>query len=383
MEALPELSILLVEDDPLQGERMVMLLRSLGQKVQLAATGEMALDLFATAPSDLVLMDVMLPGIDGFETTRRIKSMCGGRWVPVIYMTVLGGCANLVEGLHAGGDDYLVKPVEFEILEAKLRSVMRTLGLYRDLERSRDELEHANAALRGANRELESFTYAVAHDLKSPLRAINGYGSLLASSEAARLSADGRSSLERILEGTERMGLLIDDLLEYSRVERTPAAFEEIDVRELTSWLIADFSEEIGRNRTTVELAPSCTSIVADRSGLMHALRNLLGNALKFSAGAASPRIVITCASKAGRCRISVHDNGIGFDMRHHERIFEIFHRLHRDDEYPGTGIGLAIVRKAAARMQGRCWAESTPGQGATFHLEWPIPADTTEVLVS
>lgn len=375
MEALPELSILLVEDDLLQGERMVMLLQSLGQKVRLVESGEMALDMFAATPADLVLMDVMLPGVNGFETTRRIKSMCDGRWVPVIYMTVLGGCANLVEGLHAGGDDYLVKPVEFEILEAKLRSAMRTLGLYRDLERSRDELARTNAALRGVNHELECFTYAVAHDLKSPLRAINGYGSLLASSEATRLSGDGRASLERILEGTERMGLLIDDLLEYSRVERAPVAFAEIDVRNLTSRLIADFSAEIGRNRAAVELAPSCASILADRSGLMHALRNLLGNALKFSAGVANPRIVIACTCEAGRYRISVHDNGIGFDMCHHERIFDIFHRLHRDDEYPGTGIGLAIVRKAAARMQGRCWAESTPGQGASFHLEWPIPA--------
>lgn len=374
MEALPELSILLVEDDPLQGERMAMLLQSLGQKVRIAESGEVALDLFAAVPSDLVLMDVMLPGIDGFETTRRIKSMCGGRWVPVIYMTVLGGCADLVEGLHAGGDDYLVKPVEFEILEAKLRSAMRTLGLYRDLERSRDELARTNAALRGANHELECFTYAVAHDLKSPLRAINGYGSLLASSEAGRLSDDGHSCLEKILEGTERMGLLIDDLLQYSRIERGPTAFEEIDVRELTSHLIADFDEEIRRNGATVELAPSCASILADRSGLIQALRNLLGNALKFSAGVASPRVVIACERNVDCCHVSVRDNGIGFDMSHHERIFDIFHRLHRDDEYPGTGIGLAIVRKAVGRMRGRCWAESVPGQGASFHLEWPIP---------
>ncbi|NMF88043.1 sensor histidine kinase [Aromatoleum petrolei] len=376
MEALPELSILLVEDDPLQGERMVMLLQSLGQKVRLAESGEVALDLFAALPSDLVLMDVMLPGIDGFETTRRIKSVSGARWVPVIYMTALGGCANLVEGLHAGGDDYLVKPVEFEILEAKLRSAMRTLGLYRDLEGSRDELTRTNAALREANRELECFTYAVAHDLKSPLRAINGYGSLLASSEAGRLSDDGHSCLEKILEGTERMGLLIDDLLEYSRIERGPTSFEEIYVRDLTAQLLSDFDDEILRTGAAVELAPSCASVVADRSGLMQALRNLLGNALKFSAGVASPHVVIACERHVECCHVSVRDNGIGFDMSYHERIFDIFHRLHRDDEYPGTGIGLAIVRKAVARMQGRCWAESVPGRGASFHLEWPIPSN-------
>jgi light-regulated signal transduction histidine kinase (bacteriophytochrome) len=373
MDALPELHILLVEDDALQSAKTVAFLEGLGQKVLLAEDGEHAVELFRRNRPDLVLMDVVLPGIDGFETTRRIKGICTDRWVPVIYLTILGCSANLVEGLHAGGDDYLIKPVELETLEAKLRSVIRTLGLYRALQDSLDQLAGSNAALRHANQELETFTYAVAHDLKSPLRAINAYSNLLATTQASALTDEGRAYLNKIIGGTEQMAELIDDLLEYSRLERGQVKLERIDVARQAEAIIADFRAEIEQRGAHVEIAASCREMTADRNGLMLALRNLLGNALKFSAHARPPRIDITCTNENGKHVIRVGDNGIGFDMRHHDRIFDIFQRLHRSEEYPGTGIGLAIVRKAAQRMGGRCWGESSPGKGATFYLEWPI----------
>lgn len=376
MDALPELRILLVEDDPLQSAKTVAFLENLGQKVLVAEDGDKAVARFCSDRPDLVLMDVVLPGIDGFETTRRIKQMSTDRWVPVIYLTILGSSCNLVEGLRAGGDDYLVKPIELEILEAKLRSVIRTLSLYRALKDSRDELASINVALTRANRELETFTYAVAHDLKSPLRAINGYSSLFAATQAATLTDEGRDYLKKIVRGTEQMGELIDDLLEYSRLERGAPHFERIDVQQQAEALMAEFRDEIDRHGAHIDIAACCREITADRNGLTLALRNLLGNALKFSADSNPPHIEIGCTSENGMHRLWVRDNGIGFDMRHHDRIFDIFQRLHRSEDYPGTGIGLAIVRKAAQRMGGRCWGVSEPDQGATFYLEWPIADD-------
>ncbi|NMG76048.1 sensor histidine kinase [Aromatoleum diolicum] len=376
MDALPELRILLVEDDPLQSAKTVAFLESLGQKVLVAEDGDKAVEHFDSDRPDLVLMDVVLPGIDGFEATRRIKQMSTDRWVPVIYLTILGSSSNLVEGLHAGGDDYLVKPIELEILEAKLRSVMRTLSLYRALKDSRDELASMNAALLRANRELETFTYAVAHDLKSPLRAINGYSSLFASTQAATLTDEGHDYLTKIVHGTEQMGELIDDLLEYSRLERGAVHFERIDVQHQAEALVDEFRDEIERHGAHIDVAAHCREITADRNGLTLILRNLLGNALKFSANSTPPHIEIGCISENGTHRIWVRDNGIGFDMRHHDRIFDIFQRLHRSEDYPGTGIGLAIVRKAAQRMGGRCWGISEPDKGATFYVEWPIADD-------
>ena len=373
-DASPTLRVLLVEDDPIQSANAIALLEHLGQQVVLASDGNRAVERFRSERPDLVLMDVVLPGMDGFETTRQIKKIAGTRWVPVIYLTIRGTSDSLVEGMLAGGDDFLIKPIALEMLEAKLRSVIRTIGLYRALEESRDRLESMNAALRHANRELETFTYAVAHDLKSPLRAINGYSTLLASSQAARLTEEGHDYLRKIVQGTEYMGRLIDDLLEYSRLERGTPCFEPIDVRRKVEMLKAEFREEIERLDACITISPQCCEVVADRNALMLALHNLLSNALKFSHGGRRPEIEIGCATENGQYHLWVRDNGIGFDTRHHDRIFDIFERLHRSEDYPGTGVGLAIVRKGVHRMGGRCWATSRPGEGASFHLQWPIP---------
>jgi two-component system, sensor histidine kinase and response regulator len=377
VEGLPVLKVLLVEDDPLQSAKTVALLEHLGQRVLLACDGARAVDRFRSESPDLILMDVLLPGPNGFETTRRIKEIAGAHWVPVIYLTVLGSHSNLVEGLLAGGDDYLIKPISLEILEAKLRSVLRTLKLYRALEESRDNLESANAALQHANRELETFTYAVAHDLKSPLRAINGYSTLLASTEASTLSAEGHEYLRKIVEGTEYMGRLIDDLLEYSRLERGAMNFERLDVTRLAEALQAEFRGELDLRDTRITINIASRQVTADRNALTQALRNLLSNALKFAAAGRPLEIEIGSRTENARNHLWVRDNGIGFDMRHHDRIFHIFERLHRSEDYPGTGVGLAIVRKAMQRMGGRSWGSSSPGQGATFHLQWPEPQDS------
>lgn len=372
MQALPHLRILLVEDDPLQSAKTRSFLESLGQTVLLAADAAQAVALFDSERPDIVLMDVMLPGMNGFEATRKIRALCADRWIPIVYLTILGTPNDLVDGLEAGGDDYLVKPVECEILEAKLRSVIRTLRLYRALEESRDELARANAALQSANRELEAFTYAAAHDLKAPLRAINGYSNLLVASEGARLTDEGRDYVCKIIGGTEAMGQLIDDLLEYSKLERGPVVIERIQVDSRAEAMLREFDDEIRRLGAQCSIAASCKEIFADRGALTLILRNLVGNALKFAAGARPPVIEVGCRTEKGKHLLWVRDNGIGFDMRHSERIFEIFQRLHRQEDYPGTGIGLAIVRKAAERMGGRCWAESTAGSGASFFVEWP-----------
>lgn len=373
MEPLPNSRILLVEDDPIQSEKTRAFLNSLGQTVILAENGDQAVERFGAERPDIVLMDVVLPGIDGFETTRRIRQLCGDQWVPIVYLTILGGSANLIDGLRSGGDDYLVKPVELDILEAKLRSVMRTLALYRALKDSRDQLARTNSALSHANRELEAFTYAVAHDLKAPLRAINGYSNLLIAAENDRLSDEGKDYLNRIVAGTEQMAELIDDLLEYSHLERVTPDIARIRVDRAAAALLDEFRAEIERTGAQIRIDARCRELTADRNALTLILRNLLGNALKFSAQARPPTIEIGCSVTGSLQRLWIRDNGIGFEMRHAERIFDLFQRLHRSENYPGTGIGLAIVRKAAQRMEGRAWAESTEGMGATFYVEWPI----------
>ena len=231
-------------------------------------------------------------------------------------------------------------------------------------------IEARTNALNAKTRELESFTYTVAHDLKAPLRGIDGFTRLLLEEYAQKLDGDGRTFLETIQGATDDMNQLIDDLLAYSRLERRELITERIELAPLVTSLVDRKREEAPRPIQFV-VDVNGSSVLADASGLAQALRNYLDNAIKFTDKIEQPRIEVGSKENSQSCLLWVRDNGIGFDMKHHDRIFDIFQRINGAEEYPGTGIGLAIVRKAMERMGGRAWAESEPGHGATFYLEF------------
>jgi PAS domain S-box-containing protein len=225
--------------------------------------------------------------------------------------------------------------------------------------------------LEAKHREMESFTYSVSHDLKAPLRGIDGYSRLLESDHAHKLDEEGRFFVAMIRKATAHMGDLIDDLLAYSRVERGRPKLGPVAAAPVVASVVDGVAAEAGAGaialRSEVE---ADLSVLGERDGLVLALRNLLDNAIKFTAGRPDRAIAIGARRSQGQVLFWVRDNGPGFDMRYHDRIFEIFQRLHRAEEYPGTGVGLAIVRKAVERMHGKVWAESAKGQGATFYIQ-------------
>ncbi len=229
------------------------------------------------------------------------------------------------------------------------------------------------AQLQIINKELESFAYSVSHDLKAPLRGIDGYSRLLLEDHAAQLDAEGNIFLGNIRRGAKQMGQLIEDLLAYSRIERRAFQHDQVNLLSLVERSIAERADEIAARNVHIKVDIPAQVVNADRDGLAMVLRNLLDNALKFTVSVPEPAIEIGMRTEAHACILWVRDNGIGFDMTFHERIFEIFQRLQLAEDFPGTGIGLAIVRKALQRMGGRIWAESIPGQGATFYLELPL----------
>lgn len=226
--------------------------------------------------------------------------------------------------------------------------------------------------LRQANQELEAFSYSVSHDLKAPLRGIDGYSQLLMEEYGQRLDAEGLRFLERIRNGVRFMGDLIADLLAYSRMERRDMASNPVALRPLVDAVLEGFRADIERQGAQVRVEMEDFSLQLDRDGIAVALRNLIGNALKFSRDSHPPVVEIGSHVLAGRRVVWVRDNGVGFDMKYHDRMFGIFQRLHRADEFPGSGVGLALVAKAVQRMGGRVWAQSAPGQGATFYMEFP-----------
>jgi len=278
---------------------------------------------------------------------------------------------NLTVGLVRGGDGapaYFVSVVE-DITERKQAGEA--------LQRLNEELEGRvalrTAQLEALNKELEAFSYSVSHDLKAPLRGVDGYSQLLEKDYGGRLDDDGRLFIRNIRSSAAQMHQLIEDLLNYSRMERRALQSVSIDLPALVRAVAAERSAELERGGVQLVVELPQLSLRADRDGLAMVLRNLLENAIKFSRTSRPPVVRIGARCEAGRLLLWVSDNGIGFDMKFHDRIFDIFQRLQRAEDYPGTGVGLALVRKAAQRMEGRVWAESAPGAGAKFLLEIPL----------
>lgn len=245
---------------------------------------------------------------------------------------------------------------------------IRSLNI--DLER---RVAERTSELEIQHREMESFTYSVSHDLKAPLRGIDGYSRLLESDHADKLDEEGRFFVAMIRKATGHMGELIDDLLAYSRVERGRPRLGPVAVAPVVASVVDSVAAEVAAGAIALrsDVEPGL-SVLGESDGLVLALRNLLDNAIKFTAGRPARAIEIGARRSGGQVLFWVRDNGPGFDMRYHDRIFEIFQRLHRAEEFAGTGVGLAIVRKAAERMQGKVWAESAKGQGAVFYMRLP-----------
>ncbi len=225
------------------------------------------------------------------------------------------------------------------------------------------------AQLEDANRELEAFSYSVSHDLRAPLRAIDGFSREVLDGHAAGLDPEGRRYLELVGRNTREMGLLIDGLLAFSRLGQQPLDKRRVDVAALVRDVVASLAVEHDGRASQVAVG-ELPGTFADRTLLRQVFANLLGNAIKFTRDVPEPRIEVGASADGGGQPVYVvRDNGVGFDMRHADRLFTAFQRLHRADTFEGTGIGLALVARIVTRHGGRIWAESAPGEGAAFHF--------------
>lgn len=369
-----------------------------GYEVIKARSGEEALERLGSTPVDCVLLDLEMPGMSGLETCRRIKESPVTYHLPVIILTSHEERASLIEGIHAGADEYIVKSADFGVIAAHVRAQLRRKRIEDGERRVRnelrrrgaevesarriaaarkellEELERANAALAAhgdelerLNSELEMFAYSVSHDLRQPLRSMDGFSKVLLERHADTLDDQARHYLERIRNGAQRMGALIDGLLVLSRVSRKELCRQPVDLSDLADAVVARLREAEPRRDVVVSIEPGLWA-AGDVQLIESVLENLLGNAWKFSGQRSEARIEVGVQTRDDdRTEFFVRDNGAGFDMRYADKLFGPFQRLHTEGEFEGTGIGLATVQRIIHRHGGRIRAEGAVDEGATF----------------
>ncbi len=264
---------------------------------------------------------------------------------------------------------------ELQGVFAAARDVTVRKRLEEEVRRHRDELEHLveqrTAELETAYKELEAFSYSVSHDLRTPLRAIDGFSRLLLQEHGQQLDDEGRRLLRVVREGTAKMSQLIDDILAFSRMGRVEMSMAEVDMQALVQAVFQELVAAAPGREARLAVGP-LPPARGDRAMLRQVLANLLGNALKFTR-ARAPALIQVAGEIEGEQRLyHVKDNGVGFDMRYADKLFGVFQRLHVAGEFEGTGIGLALVKRIVARHGGRVWAEARQGEGATFHFALP-----------
>jgi light-regulated signal transduction histidine kinase (bacteriophytochrome) len=272
---------------------------------------------------------------------------------------------------------YIVHRVEevTEFVRMKLRSAgspaelnARVEQMEAEVFQSSQKLQATNQQLEAANKELEAFSYSISHDLRAPLRAVDGYSHAVIEDFGPLLPAEGQRQLQIIRQSAQSMGQLIDDLLSFARLSRSPLNTQTVKMEVLVRMTLDELKDQHAGRQVEINIGalPPCEG---DPALLKQVWINLLSNALKYSRKRAHAIVEIGCLERPGEAVYFVRDNGSGFDMRYVNKLFGVFQRLHRAEDYEGTGVGLAIVQRIVHRHGGRVWAESTEGQGATFYF--------------
>jgi hypothetical protein len=400
--------ILIVEDSPTQALILRRLLEQRGCNVAVAGSGELALDLLRQRRPTLIISDVNMPGMDGYELCRRVKADPALRDTPLMLLTTLSDPHDVIRGLECGAHSFMTKPYDERQLLSRIRYILANeqlrrqkppeaaieiefagqkyaiaagrdqildflLSTYetaveqnRELRAAGEALEHQKQELARSNAELQQFAYVASHDLQEPLRTISCFLKLLDDRYRGQLDKSGREFIAFAVDGAHRMSQLINDLLTYARVDSRGKPIVPTDAARAVNAALANLRVAIAESGAQVDCGP-LPAVKADEAQLIQLFQNLVANAVKFRRKDAPPRVAISAVRAGAECAFTVRDNGIGIDPAHFHMLFQIFKRLHTREEYPGTGIGLAVCKKIVERHGGRIWVESGPGQGAAF----------------
>ncbi len=358
------MSILVVDDTPANLRLVTGMLNELGYRVRSVSNGAFALQTARHNPPDLILLDVMMPEMDGYEVCKRLKADEQLAEIPVIFLSSLNETVDKVKAFEVGGVDYVTKPFQLRELQAR---VATHLELHRQKRLARESYAQLNAM----NKEMESFSSAVSHDLRAPILRMSRLTQAFLEDYGDILDQQGRTYIEHTRDEAQRMGRLVDDLLELSRVTCSEISFCEVNLSGIAEQVSQRLREAEPERSIDFVIQPD-VSVVGDPRLLEVVLTNLLGNAAKFTRKREQASIDF-CRIEEGRATVFlVRDNGAGFDMDYADKLFTPFKRLHADSDYPGTGVGLATVQRIIRRHGGEVWADAQVDEGAKFWFTLP-----------
>ena len=383
--------VLMVDDRPENLLALEAVLEPVDADLVRANSGTEALRWLLTNECAVILLDVQMPDIDGYETARAIKGRARTRNLPIIFLTAINReLTHQLEGYGAGAVDYLAKPFEPAVLRSKVAVLVELFRQSKLIEEQneqlRDQLERLARAeatlkrqaaeLERSNAELERFAFVASHDLREPLQVVAGFLELL-STDKGLARDDAALLVERAAAGVTELQALIDELLAYARASTAEQVLEPVPLDEV----VAEAVDGLGAELREAGMAPSCDplpTVLADRWQLGRVFHHLLANAVKFrrDGDGARPKVHVGLTRRGDDWVISVRDNGIGISEDTLPRLFTIFGRLNPRDDYDGSGVGLAICRRIIERHGGTMWAESVPGRGTTVSFSLPATSE-------
>ncbi len=362
--------ILVIDDDRLNLRIIGGILRGEGYELAEGNTGERALELYEQFKPDLVLLDVMMPGIDGFETCRRLKKIHGSRCAPVIFITAKNESDDVVEGLGAGGADYLPKPFKAKEVLARIRSHLQNRALVEQQKLLVEQLSQANAAK-------NKFLGMAAHDLRNPLASIRGLTEFLRDGAVGPLNAEQQDLIETIHGASQSMLVLVNELLDVATIEagELKMHLEAADLAALIGKSAGLMNMEAAKKKTVVNFVPATVpKLMLDSAKMRQVIDNLLSNAIKYSPPGATITVTLTADAARGTCTFAVQDQGPGIPEGERDRLFKDFSRLsvRPTGGEKSTGLGLAICRKIVEAHRGTITAENLPTGGCEFRVVLP-----------
>lgn len=367
MDSTPK--ILIVDDRPENLITLKKVLKNLDVELIEATNGNDALKETLHHDFALALLDIQMPEMDGYELASILREEEKTANLPFIFISaVYTDNLNVFKGYEKGAFSFITKPFQPEILINKVKFFIEKHQQEIALFELNKDLQKKNADLEAMNRELEAFSYSVSHDLRSPLRSINGYASILKEDHEAHLQDDAKRLLNNIIRSALKMSDLIDSLLTLSRLGRKEMSTRPINTRQLVERVIKEARSEEKINGHTVKIK-ELPKMEGDIDLLKQVYVNLISNALKYSAKKERPVVEIGAEGDEDNPVYYVKDNGAGFNMDYEKKLFGVFQRLHGAREFDGIGIGLAIVKRIIDSHGGRVWATGEVDEGATFYF--------------